>query len=284
VHSPISSFLEPYFRPPISWLHPPQLGKYLADPFAVARDRRVYILCEEFDYSQNKGRIVGIELTDWHESTLPRVAIELPVHVSYPYLLERSGRVYCVPETSRAHEIALYEAEKLPDRWIRVATLVRNFPGSDSTVFHYQGRWWLACTNKEKFSLFIWHAQDLYGPWRPHSCNPVKTDIRSSRSAGTPFIHGSYLYRPAQDCSRTYGGRIVINRVTKLTPTEFEEQPAAVIEPYVDGPYPEGVHTVAAVGDVTIIDGKRRRLIPGALHLVPGQLRKRVTQALTHGR
>jgi hypothetical protein len=235
---------------------------------------------------------VSIELTDWDHPAKARVAIELPIHVSYPYLLEDQDRVYCVPETYQAREIALYEAEKFPHKWRKVASLIRNFPAVDGTVFQYDGRWWLACSSYPmgRDSVFMWHAQDLFGPWRPHSRNPVKTDIRSSRSAGTPFIHGGFLYRPAQDSSRTYGGRIVINRVTRLTPTEFEEEPAAVIEPYANGPYPYGVHTVAAVGDVTILDGQRRRFIRShrvamvELANTVLQLREKVTQALTRGR
>ncbi len=35
------------------------------------------------------------------------------------------------------------------------------------------------------------------------------------------------LYRPAQDCSVTYGGAVVINRIDRLTPEEFSEQPVS---------------------------------------------------------
>jgi hypothetical protein len=55
----------------------------------------------------------------------------------------------------------------------------------------------------------------------------------------------------------TYGGRVVINRVTVLTPAEFDEEPAAVVEPLLESPYPDGLHTLAAVGDITLIDAKR---------------------------
>ena len=68
------------------------------------------------------------------------------------------------------------------------------------------------------------HAQELEGPWRPHASNPVKIDVCSARSAGTPFLVDCALFRPAQDCSRSYGGRITINRVQKLSPTEFLEE------------------------------------------------------------
>ncbi len=101
----------------------------------------------------------------------------------------------------------------------------------------------------------IWYADDLLGPWRPHDGNPVKTDVRSSRSAGTPFAHEGHLYRPTQDCSRTYGARVVLNRVNKLTPEEFVEEAVREISPIA--PYSDGVHTLSSCGEMTLIDGKR---------------------------
>src|SRR3990170_2959561 len=133
----------------------------------------------------------------------------------------------------------------------------------------YEGVWWLISTDQGSyFNLFVWYAPDLLGPWKPHAANPVKTDIRSVRPAGTPFMYNSYLYRPTQDCSRTYGGRTVLNRVTRLTPTEFKEELAAVIEPYTNSPFPDGVHTISAVGDITLIDGKRFIFIGSAFKRV----------------
>jgi hypothetical protein len=280
VHSPIAAYLEADARPLVSWFPPAKRGRFLSDPFAVIRNGTVHVLCEEYDYAAGKGRIVSIELKDWRHPSKKRTAIELPIHTSYPYLLEHRGNIYCVPETHQAREVAIYKANQFPQEWIKCAPLISDFSGLDATVFQYEERWWLTCTSKDDGGplpgckkLFIWHAPELLGPWRPHSGNPVKIDISSSRPAGTPFMHAGYLYRPAQDCLRNYGGRIVINRVTRLTPSEFDEEPAAVIEPYANGPYPDGVHTISAAGDVTIIDGLRRRFDPSAL-------RQNVTQAL----
>jgi len=279
VHAPIGTFLEANPRPLVSWLPPAKGGKFLADPFALVKDGIVHILCEEFDYHTFRGRIVSIELTDWQHPSTPKVAIELPVSVSYPYLVEHQGDIYCIPETGQAGEIGLYKAREFPHKWVKSGSLIRNFAGVDATVFQYEGRWWLTCTSdypQPDQQLFVWHARDLLGPWRSHSGNPVKTDIRSSRPAGTPFVHAGCLYRPAQDCSRTYGGRIVLNRVTTLTPAQFEEQPAAMIEPYANGPYPDGIHTVSAIKNVTVIDGMRRRFVPSALQ-------HNVRKVLKHG-
>lgn len=260
VREPIDIFLEDGARPRINWLDPPEPGKYLADPFGAVRNQTLYILCEEYDYQVHKGRIVWIEVAEENRASKPRVAIELPVHMSYPYLLQHQGEIYCIPETYQAQEISLYKAQEFPSKWTRVATLVSNFAGVDSTVFAYEGRWWLACVDEHAGSfdrLFLWHAPDLSGPWRGHERNPVKTDPSSSRPAGTPFVHDGLLYRPSQDCSQTYGGRIVLNRVLKLTPTEFREEQAAVVKPDVNGPYPDGVHTLSSIGDITLVDGKR---------------------------
>jgi hypothetical protein len=260
IDTPITAFLKSGGKPRILWLPRRESFRCFADPFAVARDNKIYVFCEEFDYRAFKGRIVCMEITDGKRVSTPQVVIELSIHVSYPYLLEENSETYCIPETAGANEVVLYRADKFPFRWVKVCSLVRNFPAVDSTVFKYQGRWWLACTkidDARNSKLFVWHSEELFGPWKSHAGNPVKVNIHSSRPAGTPFMHKGCMYRPAQDCSKTYGGRIVLNRINTLTPTQFEEEDAGVIEPCFDAPYREGVHTVSAVGDFTLIDGKR---------------------------
>ncbi len=259
VYKPIDALLRAsLFELQIHWLPASERGKFLADPFGVVRDQRLYIVCEEFDYSTNKGRIVCIEFEGSNSSTR-KVAIEFPFHTSYPYLVEYQGEIYCVPETHEAREIRIYKAEEFPTNWTKTGTLIENFAGLDPTVFQYQGRWWLTSVehNNSLDKLYLWQAPALFGPWKPHPSNPIKTNRSSSRPAGTPFTHGGYLYRPSQDSTRTYGGRIMINRVLKLTPTEFTEELAAIVEPNPNGPYPDGLHTISAVGNLTLFDSKR---------------------------
>lgn len=282
VDTPIVSLLNREKELPIHWFPRSAKGAFLADPFGVMRDGTINILCEEFDYRSPKGRIVSIEFTNGI-FTKPKVVLELPFHVSYPYLIQHDGATYCLPETNEAFEIGLYKARDFPNQWDKVTTLVDDFAGVDSTVFRYDGRWWLTCTDEEGSleDLYAWYSSDLLGPWQPHAANPIKRDIRSARPAGTPFLHRGNLYRPAQDCSKTYGGRIVLNRILKLTPSEFKEEPASFIEPDEDGPWPDGAHTVSEVGSVTLLDGKRQRFIPSALKNDP--LYKRACQITRRG-
>jgi hypothetical protein len=271
VNAPISAFLDPTREKPVRWLRPPGDDWFIADPFGARVDDAVHILYEDFRYSTSKGLIATMEATAEGPPRVPRVAIELPIPASYPYIVEDRGRIYCVPETSEAREVSLYRAVEFPMKWEKVSTLLTGVAALDGTLFRHEGRWWLAHTDRDAgqyVHLFLWHASTLDGPWEPHPLNPVKSDVRSSRPAGTPFLHEGTLYRPAQDCSRVYGGRIVINRVSRLTPTEFAEQPAAVVEPFAKSPFPDGIHTISRVGDVTLIDSKRYRFIPSAIPYV----------------
>jgi hypothetical protein len=96
----------------------------------------------------------------------------------------------------------------------------------------------------------------------------VKHDLGSARPAGTPFWHQGALYRPAQDCRRTYGGAVVIHRVVRLTPEEFAEAPVARLDPNPAWPWHDGVHTLSAAGDFTLLDAKRITFLPAEFRRV----------------
>ncbi len=264
VREPIQSFLSTEFHPHIRYLTSGDPDRFLADPFGVARDGTITMLCEDFDYHAHKGNISSVEVANGLDvdSLLvqPHMALPLPVHASHPYLFEHQGELYCVPETARLREVGLYRALTFPSRWVKIATLLADVAALDTTIFQHDGLWWLTCTDKDQGAhskLFIWYADGLFGTWQAHAANPVKIDVRSARPAGTPFVYQGKLYRPAQDCSRTYGGAVVINEVTRLTTAEFREQTVAVINPDPTSPYPDGIHTLSAVGNVTLVDGKR---------------------------
>jgi len=268
IHAPIHTLLTADRIPTVHWFNELTRGEFLADPFGVMHDGRLTLLCESFDYRTARGTITSIDSPAERRVRREHVLIGPNVHLSYPYLVEHDGDVFCIPETHEAREIGLYRADPFPGRWVKIATLVAGFAGVDATVFQLDGRWWLACTDADhepNRDLHLWYAADLRGPWQPHAGNPVKRDLRSARPAGTPFVHEGCLYRPAQDCSRAYGGQVVINRVTRLSPTEFQEEPAAVIDPVKLGGAPDGVHTISAVGPLTLIDARWSMFVPRVL-------------------
>jgi hypothetical protein len=276
IEAPIDSLLATPQPTVARWLRRPARHEFFADPFGIVRGGKLIVLCEYLDQRDGRGRIVALDA----DGAAPAHEVDVgpAVHRSYPYLLQHEGRLFCIPETEAANEVVLYESESFPERWRPLATLIAGRSLVDATPFQYQNRWWLAASVPvgagAECELHLFHADRLLGPWRAHAANPVKVDVRSARPAGTPFWKDGVLYRPAQDCSQSYGGRVVINRVLKLTEQSFEEEPCATVEPPRSGPYRAGLHTLAAVGDITLIDSKRKVFVPREFRVVLRRLFK----------
>ncbi len=278
IRKPVHHVIDSFNADDIHWLSPPD-GGAIADPLgAIERNGKLTILAESYGFADRRGRIVALDVQNERIVSAPREVLPLPVHASYPHLISHGTHIYCLPETSAAGCVQLYRADPFPDRWVADRVLLQDFAGADATVHFHDGRWWMFVGNhadQDEAKLYVFHAPDLFGPWLPHAMNPVKCDLRSARPAGPLFAHGGALYRPAQDGSTAYGGAVAVNRVTKLSPTDFAEETVNVLRPAPGGPWPHGLHTLTGVGDFTLVDGKRqvrslRRLLWGVKQLARG--------------
>ena len=242
----------------VSWCKPHAPGHFIADPFVYSEGGEARLLVE--DYDQIKGRICTVLPSNGSPRLELGVDLELPFHMSYPCIFEEDGQVYCVPEVYQSRSASLYR--RGGGGWELVRTLIADAPIVDPTLFKHEGRYWLICTLQDDGAwgnqkLYVYHASALDAPWAAHPHNPVKCDIGSTRPAGNVFELDGVLYRPSQDCSATYGGAVVVNRIVRLTPTEYEERPVARIEPIADSPYTAGFHTLNATSTGVVFDGKK---------------------------
>ena len=260
IAEPVAKVFHSFDPARIRWLPVPPDG-FLADPFGITRnDGTLVIMAEALSWKDGRGRIVTFESQPGGEVTAPLDVFAFSSHASYPQLIEHGGAIYCIPETLAQRRVQLFRADPFPNRWVLDTVLLENFPGADATACRHEDRWWLFVGNnddQDEAKLFVFHATDLRGPWLPHAANPVKCDLRSARSAGPLFLVDGVLHRPAQDCSHTYGGAVVINRIERLTPEEFVERPVRHLVPAAHGPYPHGLHTLSGAGNLTLVDGKR---------------------------
>jgi hypothetical protein len=244
----------------VSWL-PVEPGYFVADPMIIAGRGEREIFCEYYPFSTERGEVAVVAMNG--HAMKPVSVITHASHMSYPFMLEHEGEFYCLPENSRAGELTLYRARRYPYEWEKVATIVENVPAIDPTIVRHDDRWWLFATRADSnhnTNLFVWHAENLLGPWHEHAANPVKSDVMGSRPAGNFFRVGGELYRPAQDCSQSYGGAVTIHRILELTPTRFREAQATRINPIP--PYLHGLHTISSSGDRFVIDGRRDFINP----------------------
>ncbi|HBC07526.1 MAG TPA: hypothetical protein DC046_08085 [Rhodospirillaceae bacterium] len=246
------------FMSRVNWLPRNRTLCFRADPFGWRTEQgETVLLYETFDYRKGKGRIVR------NVNGTEDVIGDFSYHASYPYLIEKDGQHYAVPELSEMACPTAFPVDRNSPQWVGDGCPLKGLEGvplSDGTIFLHEGRYWLFGMKADQESnamLHAWHAPDCFGPWTPHERNPIKIDITSSRPGGTPFLWQDQLVRPTQDCSTTYGAAIVLNRIDILTPTKFGETPIARIEPDPTSYYRHGVHTLNVIDGIIIVDAKR---------------------------
>ena len=261
-NAPITEFLQ-RDKPEVHWFPRLPMTKFIADPFAMIHDDKLEIIYEVFPFNTGIGEIAS--LTYHKEGFVDNGAvITEPFHMSYPYLIRFGDDIYCIPETWQANQVRLYKAIDFPLRWTLDRVLIDGYAGIDNTPVFHNGYWWLFSTDKHNgahYNLNLFYTKDFFDEWHPHPLNPVKTDIRSARPAGSIFEKDGELYRPAMDYSEKIEGRIIVNRITQLGPDKFMEVQHSIIDPYTDTYFSDKIHTLAACGPYTIIDGARELFI-----------------------
>ena len=247
-------------HPESGWVSlPDDARRFYADPFPILRQRKLTLFVEEYDHARAKGIISAVEFGPDGPLGAPQPVLEQPYHLSYPFVFERDGETWMIPETCGAGRIELYRSRAFPGGWNREKILVDNVVASDATIIERDGKWWMFATVREGGgsycdALHLWSAPDFRGPWTPHPRNPVLIDSASARPAGRMVERDGALYRPVQDCREGYGLALGIARVDRLDDDGFSQTVETILRP---GPLWKGrrLHTLNAAGDFEFIDG-----------------------------
>ncbi|QDH69749.1 glucosamine inositolphosphorylceramide transferase family protein [Marilutibacter alkalisoli] len=236
-------------------------GHFYADPMLHMHRDEPWLFVEDFDYRLGKGSLVALPWSDQGPAGDARPVLDLDVHLSYPFVFEWRGETWMVPESAAARRVSLYRARRFPDQWEYVCDLLHGHRAVDATLHEHNGRWYLFANICESGGgtydeLFLFHADTPLGPFMPHPCNPIVSDVRRARPAGRLFTHNGALIRPAQDCARGYGNALVFHRVEELDARHYHEQPLGRLAPEW-APGLDGCHTYARLGDIEVVDGKQ---------------------------
>jgi hypothetical protein len=164
-------------------------ARFYADPFVLRRDEAFHVFVEEYPYSTGKGVVSWFMVDDAGNANAPRIVLERPYHLSYPFVFEHCAHVYMIPETRRARRIEIYRADPFPHRWVFEGVLIDNIEATDATLVAECGRFWLFAAVADAGasgwdSLSLFSSDKLLGDWHPHPRNPVLIDAHAARPAG----------------------------------------------------------------------------------------------------
>lgn len=242
----------------IKWLKP---KKFRADPFGFIDKNGVRkVFYEDYKLCNKKGRILVSEIDENLKITSTKAALETDFHCSYPYIFSDQNQKFALVESYKSKALSLYKVKE-DSTFEKVKDLIADLAVVDPSIVKHNGLWYLFFNINEQGNenLYLAYSDDLLGEWKMHKNNPVKSCEKSARSAGEIFSYQGNLYRPAQNCRKTYGGSITINKILELSPEIFKEAQDIEIYPDQLSPYPRGVHHISKLSEnETLIDGKRQ--------------------------
>ncbi len=247
----------------IVWLPDMPRDAFRADPFGLWRDGKLYVFAEAFDYTRRIGHIDVLVYNERLRLLESKAVLKKPWHLSYPFVFEAEGEAWMLPEAHKSGTLTLYRARAFPSDWEPVCDLPLDGPAIDATPVFHNGLWWLFYAPSHNKTARLSHlhvawAERLTGPWKVHPGNPVRVDIGGARPGGVPWQDADGLFLPVQDCSRTYGSGVLVLRLDHLHQTGFAATRSAhITAPSVLAPFTDGLHTLASVGPMTLIDVKR---------------------------
>ena len=238
------------------WM-PEERGLFRADPFPLPRgDGGIDIFFEQLRWSENRGTIEQTTFDGLHFGPIRR-ALRLNHHLSYPYTIKDGGEWHVLPEQAEGRTLTRYP---IPFDAEAGRIIIEDEALLDASIFKNDGLYWMFATRpgrQENVALFLYRSDDLDGPWTRVGDGPVKSDAASGRPAGHVFQYQGEWYRPGQNCARYYGESIAVHRILEMSTDSYSEERVAEVRPIPGSRYRDGLHTLSACGDWTIVDGAR---------------------------
>lgn len=241
----------------------PPNDRFWADPHVIYKMPNYYVFIEEYLYQMKRGHISVIEI-DWKGNyKAPMPVLQSDHHLSFPFVFEWKGHYYMIPESSEKRTIELYECIAFPDQWRLKITLMKNLKAVDTVLVYTRGKWWLFTAISEneaaapQVELFLFYSDELFSDhWHTHPMNPIVSDVKRARAAGSIFVRDGKLFRPSQVCSQAYGYGFDVNEIVVLTETDYYERTVTSVRP--DKKF-IATHTYANQENLTVIDALTRQ-------------------------
>lgn len=244
-------------------------SKSIADPFIFKTpDGFINVVYEDFSMANLKkyGKIVISVLDENLSPVFTKEILDVKSHISYPFVFTEDNKTYIIPESRKNGNVTCYEYDFENKSLINERVIIDNLPLLDSTIFKYQGKYWLFATlgdhQFDHSKLYIYFADSLFGPYKPHIKNPVKHGLNGTRPAGHIITVDGEIYRPTQNCEQYYGKSISINKVKLLTENEFEEEFHFEVTAEEKSEFNSGLHTINVLDGIIVVDGIKMIFMP----------------------
>lgn len=232
---------------------------WYADPFLFKKNNRTFLFVEIFDNKTEKGIIGYSEFIDNH-FTKPQPIIVENFHLSYPYVFEKDGNIYMMPETHEDGCVQLYRATDFPTKWTKDRILINDINAADTVIENDMIITSVVCPENDMSIDLVIYDQSL------ESCdyNPAYSKSLTKRGAGKVFTHREARIRPSQSCENgQYGCKLFFNKIDQCDKNGYRENIVSEITPKnieVNGKRIRGIHTYARTSNLECVDVKSKKV------------------------
>jgi len=197
-----------------------------ADPFLFVYKDRLFLFYETASYKLGRGVITMVSTKDLHEWTKPKIVLQEPFHLSYPFVFEENGVVFMMPESGEGEQLCLYKATN--ENLTRFELVKPLLEGRylDSVLLKRDGNYFLFTSDEPQYRqyvLHLYHSHTLEGPYIEHPSSPICYDTEFSRCGGKIIEFDGKICRVSQDCSSDYGDNVSLISIDCLNTTEYKE-------------------------------------------------------------
>ncbi len=189
----------------------------MADPFLHQKDGKWYAF---FEIMNGKHADIGVAVEENGHWNYLGIALDETVHLSYPFIFEKDGITYMIPETKRHEQVRLYKSTNFPFDWEVDQVLIKNKRLVDATLFEKDGVSYLFATENERLLLYI--SDSIKGNWIEHPMSPLRTG-NYTRSAGRVLQDEGKIIRFAQDHFGGYGRAVYGFTIDSISKTFYKE-------------------------------------------------------------
>lgn len=238
-------------------------SEYCADPFVIEENGEIYIFCEQYKKRTRKGCIGYFKVVDGIPIN-KGIVLECPYHLSYPCVFKYNNCIYMIPESGENKTVELYKAVEFPNKWEKARVLLSGKGYVDTTVV----------IDKDDVSLLTYYRSDGKNILEKYSLSTTLSNAEkvceklfesnTGRGAGAIYKeNNSILIRPSQNCVKSYGENIIMNRIIR-NDTVYDEVPQRMISKenviIEDAKNIVGIHTYACNYGYEVIDLFSRKI------------------------
>ena len=224
--------------------------RWFADPFILDHDsENIIVLVEEYSYKIRRGRIARLIIDrNSYRLLAYKIILDLPTHLSFPFIMRKNNKVYVLPENSASGCWSIYNYDEHSSS-LNSGKILLEEPLTDAILTKLMGEERVFTTQVPSPNGNRLQVYSLDG-------NLIETQLFPSniaRNAGDWFSVGEQLFRPAQDCNGCYGKAVIIQEVVKAQDDSLTFKDICRIES-THPSYTTGCHTFNHYKDLSVID------------------------------